>query len=143
MDGIFGIGVSELLIVMLVLFVVGGPKNTAKWARELGRLVRQARMAWAQVMADMEKELGPEGKEILDTARELGQGAREIATASPTKRLMNETMRMVETSVNLSDEATAPEEKKPASPAGSSSGNGSSEGDAKYRAWLPPESSKN
>jgi hypothetical protein len=56
---------------------------------------------------------------------------------------MSETMRMVESSVNPSDEAAAPEEQNPALPAGSSSGNGSSEGDAKYRAWLPPEGSKN
>jgi Sec-independent protein translocase protein TatA len=142
MDGIFGVGVSELLIVMLVLFVVGGPKNTAKWARELGRMVRQVRMAWAQVMADMEKELGPEGKELFDTARELGQGVRDVTTMSPGRHLMSETMRMVESSVNSSDD-TAPDKSQSAASTGSANGNGSSEGSAKYRAWLPPENSKN
>jgi Sec-independent protein translocase protein TatA len=143
MDGIFGVGVGELLIVMLVLFVVGGPKNTAKWARELGSLVRQVRQAWAQVMADMEKELGPEGKELMDTARELGQGVRDVATASPAKQLMSETMRMVESSAKTPDDATTPDMNKPTTAAGSGNGNGPSEGDAKYRAWLPPENSKN
>jgi Sec-independent protein translocase protein TatA len=143
MDGIFGVGVSELLIVVLVLFVIGGPKNTAKWARELGRMIRQVRLAWAQVVADMEKELGPEGKELMDTARELGQGVRDVATASPAKHLMSETMRMVESSVNMPDDATTPDENKPATAAGSGNGNGPSEKDTKYQAWLPPENSKN
>jgi len=143
MDGILGVGVGELLIVMLVLFVVGGPKNTAKWAHELGRLVRQVRLAWAQVIADMEKELGPEGKELIDTARELGQGARDIATASPARQLMSETMRLVESSVNTLDDAAAPDKNAPALTPGSGNGNGSSGESAKYRAWLPPENSKN
>jgi Sec-independent protein translocase protein TatA len=143
MDGIFGVGVGELLIVMLVLFVVGGPKNTAKWARELGGLVRQVRLAWAQVMADMEKELGPEGKELMDTARELGQGVRDVATASPAKQLVSGTMRMVASSTKTPDDATTPDLNTPTTPAGSGNGNDPSEGDAKYRAWLPPENSDN
>ncbi|HVO68655.1 MAG TPA: hypothetical protein VMT24_01335 [Aggregatilineaceae bacterium] len=143
MDGIFGVGVGELLIVVLVLFVVGGPKNTAKWARELGRLVRQVRMAWAQVMADMERELGPEGKELFDTARELGQGVRDVATASPAKQLVSGTIRVVESSANAPDDATTPDVNKPTTAAGSGNGNVPSDGKAKYRAWLPPENSKN
>ena len=45
MDGIFGVGLAEMLIIGLALFVVGGPKNTAKWAREMGKMVRQVRQA--------------------------------------------------------------------------------------------------
>ena len=33
MDGIFGVGLAEMLIIGLALFVIGGPENTAKWAR--------------------------------------------------------------------------------------------------------------
>ena len=43
MDGIFGVGLAEMLIIGLVLFIIGGPENSAKWARELGRFVRLAR----------------------------------------------------------------------------------------------------
>ena len=45
MDGIFGIGVAEMLIIALALFVIGGPENTAKWARRR-RVMRQVREAW-------------------------------------------------------------------------------------------------
>lgn len=104
MDGIFGVGLSEMLIIALALFIIGGPKNTAKWARELGVWVRKARQAWSQVIAEMETELGPEGKEVLDVARELGKGVNEMRGMNPTRRAMNETVRMVTDMTSLEDE---------------------------------------
>ena len=139
MDGIFGVGLAEILIVGLALFVVGGPKNSAKWARELGRMVRQVRLAWERMLADMEGELGPEGKELMDAARELGQGAREVASMTPTKRLMSETMRMVESSTDSSSSTPAGSTVEPAKPVES----GEAPTDPKYQAWLPPEKEKN
>jgi Sec-independent protein translocase protein TatA len=135
MDGIFGVGLAEMLIIGLALFVIGGPKNTAKWARELGKMVRQVRQAWADVMADLENELGPEGKELMDAARELGQGTR------PT-RLLGDTMRMVESSLDVEANVNKPAAsavKAPTTPpapdsAPSANGNGQ-----KYTAWLPPD----
>jgi Sec-independent protein translocase protein TatA len=138
MDGIFGVGVAEMLIIGLALFVIGGPKNTAKWARELGHMIRQVRQAWSQVMADLENELGPEGKELMDTARELGQGAREVSSMARPSRLVGETMRMVESAVDV-DANTA----KPASSTGAPPAEPAQEDTAtdakKYAAWLPPE----
>jgi len=139
-DGIFGIGVAEMLIIALVLFIVGGPTNTAKWARELGRLVRQIRLAWAQTLAELEREMGPEGKEILDAARELGQGAREMTRMNPTRHLVTDTLRMVE-------EATDLREDRPVTPPSGAEASASAESDASsakptYSAWLPPDKSR-
>ncbi len=150
MDGIFGVGLAEMLIIGLALFIVGGPKNSAKWARELGRMVRQVREAWAQVMADIEKEVGPEGKEIMDAARELGQGARDMRSMNPTRKMLGETMRMVESSVSLDEEtpATPARPESPAMPTGTPTGTPSGAPPAdtpsaangkKYAAWQPPE----
>jgi Sec-independent protein translocase protein TatA len=144
MDGIFGVGLAEMLIIGLALFVVGGPKNTAKWARELGKMVRQVRQAWADVMADLENELGPEGKELMDAARELGQGTREVTSMGRPTRLLGETMKMVETSLDVEAnlaESAAPTEKPPAAqpaPDSAPSANGNHNG-KKYAAWLPPD----
>lgn len=143
MDGIFGIGVAEMLIIALVLFIVGGPTNTAKWARELGRLMRQVRQAWAQTLAELEREIGPEGKEILDAARELGQGAREVTRLNPTRYLVGDTLRMVE-------DATDMRERRPSEPAAGVTGASAPEaGQAEtrpsepvYPAWLPPDKSR-
>ncbi|MBN2305738.1 MAG: hypothetical protein JXQ72_14745 [Anaerolineae bacterium] len=147
MNGLFGVGFAELLIVMLALFIIGGPKNTAKWARELGRLVRKARVIWAQVIADLEEELGPEGKELMDTARELSQGANEARKNLQGNQLINNTLRMVEESVDLeqagkSKSGVAPSAVSPTSskpPASSENGKSAPTADSKYQAWLPPD----
>jgi Sec-independent protein translocase protein TatA len=134
MDGIFGVGLAEMVIIGLVLFIVGGPKNSAKWAREMGRWVRKARQAWAQILSEMEAELGPEGKELMDATRELSKGAREVQAMRPTKRLMNETMRMVESAVDLeADTAAEPASSSATDTTEPISGNG------KYQAWQPPD----
>ncbi len=144
MDGIFGVGLAEMLIIGLALFVIGGPKNTAKWAREMGKMVRQVRQAWAQVMADLETELGPEGKELMDAARELGKGTREVASMGRPTRLIGETMRMVESSLdveaNVDKPIAAADQPPKAQPSTDSASptNGNNHG-KKYTAWLPPD----
>jgi Sec-independent protein translocase protein TatA len=144
MDGIFGVGLAEMLIVGLALFIIGGPKNTAKWARELGRYVRMARDMWHQVLADMENELGPEGKELMDAARELGQGARDVTRMNPTRQLMGETLRMVDAPKDTPPAlpATAPAATDAAAAAPSGNGSGTPSDDARYQAWTPPDSTQ-
>jgi len=136
-DGIFGVGVAELIIVGLALFIIGGPENTAKWARQLGLWVHKARQAWAQVMADMEREMGPEGKEIMDAARQLGQGARDVTNLNPTRRLMGETMRQLEGALDLEEKPTPTPAAPPPAAGGAPGANGSSPD--RYRAWQPPD----
>jgi len=139
MDGIFGVGVPEMILIILVLFVVGGPTNSAKWARDFGRMVRKAREAWADMIAEVEKEIGPEGQEIMGVARELGQGAREIARMDPARQLVNETLQMVEQSVDLEETATT---KQAGDPGVAEQGAGETpdaESDTpRYPAWMPP-----
>jgi Sec-independent protein translocase protein TatA len=127
MDGIFGIGVPEMMIILLVLFIVGGPKNSAKWAREAGRMVRKARNMWQTVMAEVESELGPDGKELVDATRELGDSLREIkGVTNPTSMMMNSAK-------------PRPTPRKPKST--SNNGNDSASTENEYPAWLPPDSS--
>jgi Sec-independent protein translocase protein TatA len=133
MDGIFGVGLAEMLIVGLALFIIGGPKNTAKWARDLGRMVRKVRETWSEIMAEMENELGPEGKEFMEVTRELSKGANDLRKfGSPQRRLLDQTMRVV-------DEATDIESVEKTPTSSSSNGNSAAQ-DSRYRAWLPPDS---
>lgn len=142
MDGIFGVGVAEIIVVILVLFTVGGPENTAKWAREAGRWVRKAREAWSQVMAEMENELGPEGKEVMDAARELSKGVKEARNLSPTRRMVNETVRMVESSVDVSEDKTEsvslPNPQTTQTEAEPQNGS-TTPTETKYTAWVSPD----
>ncbi len=146
MDGIFGIGLAEMVIIALVLFIIGGPANTAKWARELGRFVRKARQMWAEALADLEQEIGPEGKEIMDAARELGHGARDVTRMNPTRQLMSETMRMVEEATDTR-EVRSPSPTRPPAPVAPASSPPPAEAEPpapaddapRYPAWTPPD----
>lgn len=132
MDGIFGIGLPEMIIVALVLFMIGGPQNTTKWAREMGRQVRKLRAVWAEMSGQIEKELGPEGKELMDMSRELGRGAQELRNMTSPQRVLRETNRLID----------PPASSKPASPVKSTSSNGGIDTistSKKYPAWLPPD----
>ena len=130
MDGIFGVGIAEMLIIGLALFIIGGPENTAKWARDLGRMVRQVRQAWADMMVEVERDLGPEGKELMDATRELNQTARSLrSSTSPTSRLMRDATRLLDDTLDEIDPAAG----KKAAETTNSPANG------KYRAWLPPD----
>ncbi|NDJ76522.1 MAG: twin-arginine translocase TatA/TatE family subunit [Chloroflexi bacterium] len=95
MDGIFGVGLMEVVIILLAIFIIGGPENTAKWARELGRWVGKARRMWSEAVAEMEKDLGPEGKELLDTTRQITQATREVKTMKPARKLLAESTGLV------------------------------------------------
>ncbi len=124
MDGIFGVGLAEMLIVGLVLFIIGGPENSARWARELGRFVRRVRQEWAQIVAELEGELGAEGREALDAVRELGREMREVRTLP--QQVVRDALTLDEPSVT-DDDASAAEDDAP----------------PKYVAWLPPEDPPN
>ncbi len=143
MDGIFGVGLPEMIIIALVMFVIGGPENTAKWAREAGRILRKVRKAWDDMMAEVENELGPDGKELMDVTRELGRSARELRSVSSPTRLMSETARMLDTppagsSKTPAQAATEPKAAEPSSN-GTDSGTSGSSDDTKYRAWQTPK----
>lgn len=125
MDGIFGVGLAEMLIIGLVLFIIGGPENSAKWARELGRFVRLARQEWAKIAAELESELGAEGREALDAMRELGQEVREVRTLP--QQVLREAM-LPEDAPASSEEQSAPAPSEDADDA-----------PPVYTAWLPPQ----
>lgn len=60
----FNIGFAELLLVLIIAYVIVGPKDLPKVARWLGRLVRSARrmirelkeeIGWNEMMAETEE----------------------------------------------------------------------------------------
>ena len=72
---IFNIGISELILVLLVAFLVVGPKDLPKVARWLGRAVKKLRL----LVREVRKETGwdESEKEIRDTKSDLHELKKE------------------------------------------------------------------
>lgn len=87
---IFGIGLFELIIIGLVLIVVAGPQRSLIWAREVGRYVSKFRQYASAMIAEFEDEVGPEGRELLDVAREFRQQTTEIRNATSGRGVLNQ-----------------------------------------------------
>lgn len=56
----FGIGLPELMVILVVAIVVFGPDRLPDFARQAGRLVRQVRQFTQAARDDIRSELGPE-----------------------------------------------------------------------------------
>lgn len=71
----FNIGASELILILLIAFIVVGPKDLPKIARFLGRMVRKART----LLKEIKQETGMDEveSEIRETQREVQKTIRE------------------------------------------------------------------
>ena len=72
---VFNIGFSELLLVLLVAFVVVGPKDLPKVARWLARVVKKSRRLINEVKkesgwADLEKEVNEVSHDVKDAVKQ-------------------------------------------------------------------------
>jgi sec-independent protein translocase protein TatB len=57
---VFGIGLPELVVIMIVGVVVFGPERLPEFARQAGRFVRQLRNLAQSAQTQLREELGPE-----------------------------------------------------------------------------------
>lgn len=95
----FDVGFSELLLIAVVALVVLGPERLPGAARTLGALLRRARQGWANVQAEVEREL--ELEELKKHARNAA--AQTQAAAADLRRGLDE----AEHSIRKTAEAAA------------------------------------
>jgi sec-independent protein translocase protein TatB len=57
---VFGIGLPELVVIMVVAILVFGPDKLPEFARQAGRMIRQVRRLADNARDDIRRELGPE-----------------------------------------------------------------------------------
>lgn len=58
---VFGIGGWELVLVLIIMLVVAGPKRMAQWAYTLGRWTAKLRVMWEEVAEQLQAELQESG----------------------------------------------------------------------------------
>jgi len=66
MDNIFGIGMNELVVILLLAAIVLGPERLARMAREAGKLIRNLKSYFASLNDELKSEL-----EVLDEIKKV------------------------------------------------------------------------
>ena len=72
----FNIGFAELLVILLIAFVVVGPKDLPKIARALGRFVRYVR----KMIEEVKRESGLDDveQELKTMERKIDEGVKAV-----------------------------------------------------------------
>ena len=81
---IFGIGLPELVVILLLILIVVGPARLPEMAAQLGRFIRTARKLSAQVTSEFNttmSELEQEYDEMKGEWKEVGKGLDETTRA--------------------------------------------------------------
>ena len=100
--GIFNIGFSELIIVLLIAFLVVGPKDLPKVARWLGRMVRKMRLMIREVKKetgwdDLEKEYRDTRADVRETVSGLKKDLDVTAEMKDAAGDLTKSVKEVET----------------------------------------------
>jgi sec-independent protein translocase protein TatB len=61
---VFGIGLPELAVIVVIAVIVFGPDRLPEFARQAGRFIRQVRTFTQSARDDIRSELGPEFAEF-------------------------------------------------------------------------------
>ena len=101
----FNIGFSELILVLVIAYVIVGPKDLPKVARFLARLVRRSR----QLIRELKKEVGWDEmlKETEDVRKDVNDTLREAditADLRDARKELNRSLRDAESSVKKPSE---------------------------------------
>lgn len=129
----FGIGGAELILILIIMLAVAGPKRMILWSRILGQYVGKFRVMWSQTVDMIQKEFDSAGLDVQlpkepPTRRSVTNLASSIAKpiSSPVQNAMKE----VENELNqVKKEAGLDEKVDLSAPPASPSGN------ADYGAW--------
>ncbi len=121
---VLGIGMPEIILVLLVAVIVVGPKRLPEFAAQLARVVRQMRGFATDVTSQMRNELDELTREYEEMRKELAE-VRQTAVKGVDSiiREVDHTVREVPAIIESSAEP-APEKRLPAGEQETSSDDG-------------------
>lgn len=82
------IGLAELILVLLVAFLVVGPKDLPKVARALARFVRYLKTKWAEFIE--ETDMGDTIDELKGVRDDLKETVRQVDPSADLKKTEND-----------------------------------------------------
>lgn len=108
---IFGIGPTELVLVLLIMLMVAGPKRMARWAYVMGVYMGKLREMWKETSDVLKKELAEAGfePEVVDTLGKVANPrTRRAVVSSELDKLVGEMKKPVEESLKPVQQALEP-----------------------------------
>jgi sec-independent protein translocase protein TatB len=110
----FGIGLPEIILILVLLLIVVGPQRLPEVAAQLARLIRQGRRYATQVTTQLKDELGDLTKDYEALREELRQLREEVEQQSrPLKEEVEAASSELKASATEIEKATRGEEEKP------------------------------
>ena len=97
----FNIGFAELILVLLIAFLVVGPKDLPRVARWLGRMVKKAR----QLMREIKQEVGWD--ELTQETNSLSSEMKETLREADIRADLKDASRELTGSINTAKKETA------------------------------------
>src|SRR5579859_5646985 len=116
---------TDLLIILIIMLVVAGPKRMVQWAYTIGRYTAQLRAMFQETMNAVQKEIDEAGLDVRKDLPTLPSGRFD---------LMSEVAKVINTPPK--DDATSKSAPSPSQSPESPPGDGQSE-QSRYDAWLP------
>ncbi len=110
---IFGIGPTELVLVLLIMLMVAGPKRMARWAYVMGIYVGKLREMWGETSAVLKKELAEAGiePEVVDSFGQMANPrTRRTAVSGQLDKLVGDMKKPIEESLKPVEDALKPVE---------------------------------
>lgn len=106
---ILGIGGWELVVVIIIMLIVAGPKRMIAWSYTLGRYIGMIRGMWAETAKQLQREFDETGIDVkvptsIPTRQTLNNEIRRAAT--PLTKPLQESLDSVKTTVNETKQAT-------------------------------------
>lgn len=109
----FGIGGTELVLIVLIMLIVAGPKRMIQWAYVLGLWVGKARTMWQQAVEVLQKEMDEAGVNV--------QLPKEPPTRQNITRMVNDAVKpytqKLEATYRQTQQAAKPAPPRPTPPA--------------------------
>ncbi|HOG48553.1 MAG TPA: TatA/E family twin arginine-targeting protein translocase, partial [Anaerolineae bacterium] len=86
---VFGIGLPELLLIMVIALIVFGPGKLPELGAALGRAVGDFRRASRELTGDLQGTISEARTEIQQARGEIEAAAAAASPPLPSRRLMN------------------------------------------------------
>lgn len=139
---ILGVGPAELIVLLVIMLVVAGPKRMIEWAYQAGKYAAQLRAMFQETMEAFHKELAQSGIDVPKDLTSLPTGRFDIV--SEAAKVINS--ELAETSAALSSTLTpttppapssAPSTPETPAASGSETAKTDDEQSTRYDAWTP------